>query len=359
MTRGSQSVIVLSVSVTALALACSDDKASTDETKHCAPGTALFGRECVAVETDASLSDAFSSSKDTGDRDDTSNPDAGTALEYDAAPPCAPGTSEDPSTRQCVITDVPFYSVRTPATVLRANGFSTLPIVAVGDLSDAGVSTDSFVFALSREDAGVITPSSTKLTAFGTTDAIFKSCNAVTDPTCAGPVRITMARATDPAAILTTSLPINLVTPSPVGDLVHCPAGASSGWVKGEKVSSVVYGERSFPSVNLANYGDGPYGLTLFAVTGSESWTFYITSGYTAKSPLFPTVFESTDQDSPFFRVSSPVGGSCYNASSRFQIYELTRDKYGDVVALAFAFEQRCNGGDDSLSLGCLRFVRP
>ena len=136
---------------------------------------------------------------------------------------CGPGTEEMQG--QCVPT-TPTYEVLVGASAIPADGYSAIPVYVVSSDQGTNPNADDVVLALSRPNAGSLTPAVLHLGPLGS-NATFIPCNGSQDPACLGPFFITLAQESSPTTVLAQSPMLNLTTQMGVGSDAPCLVGGN------------------------------------------------------------------------------------------------------------------------------------
>src|SRR5690242_15515729 len=101
-------------------------------------------------------------------------PQEGTDIE------CGPGTVLSGSS--CVPSDLPgWYDIRVSTQHVPADGFTKIPVLAIGQNADGSPATDAVIVTLSRPWAGTVSPAASTLPALGST-FYFTPCVATGSP---------------------------------------------------------------------------------------------------------------------------------------------------------------------------------
>src|SRR6185295_14996200 len=107
---------------------------------------------------------------------------------------CGPGTHANGGV--CVPNEHAIYEIRVFSPAFEADGHTKVPVLLIGTLPDGSPATDPVVLTTDRASAGSFVNAHPTLGALGTI-ALFSPCNA-TAADCAGPLRISLALASDP-----------------------------------------------------------------------------------------------------------------------------------------------------------------
>src|SRR5262249_40720003 len=125
-----------------------------------------------------------------------------------------------------------YYDVRWPSVDIPADGYSRIPVLALGRRADGQPALDAVLLYTSRANAGTLAPSALTLTD-GAASSYFTPCLS-SAAGCLGPLQITMALASAPNVAIASSIQVNLVTPTGVGTPVACLTGGNVVFFDGE-----------------------------------------------------------------------------------------------------------------------------
>lgn len=251
------------------------------------------------------------------------------------------------------------YELRVVTNQIPADGYSKVPVLAIGTNMDGTPATDQVVLNTSRAGAGMFTTPAPTLGPLGAS-TFYVSCNAAT-PGCAGPVTLTLAKASAPTVII-ADVDVDLVAPMGVGTPAPCMLGGNVMFFDGTDFifngtmtvtnatwSGTASAKHLAHNVNPSGPGQG------------SNWRLELDSS-SLPIDLGPGVYEMAQRypfqqpDHPGLSISGD-GRGCNTLTGRFQIHELVRDASGLVRSLA-TFEQHCEGGANALR-GCIRYARP
>jgi hypothetical protein len=123
---------------------------------------------------------------------------------------------------QCVASTGAWYDVRVATLNVPADGYSVVPVLAIGRQANGLPALDSVVLTLTRSTAGTLAPSQVTLTGIGSFTQLTPCAN--TSAPCVGPARIVMALASNPTVPVATSEEFNLIAPMGVGTPANCTA---------------------------------------------------------------------------------------------------------------------------------------
>ncbi len=267
---------------------------------------------------------------------------------------CGFGTTLDPLANICRPNLAPgeSYEIRPDRSSAMANGYSSVRLNIFGALADGGLSTEAVILGVSNTWAGSLSPSVTSLSPIGSTNVIFSPCNAAAAPSCAGPVYLTLARASAPSIILAKSNPIELVAPKPVSGIDKCPKGATALRVHGEAVNDVGVVDLA-PSENLDTRYDAtgsPYVSMSF-----PGWKFLFSSPGHLDPGVYDDASYNAPSGNPALSITKGSSTSCRGVG-RFQVHEFSFDN-NKLRSFAVSFESACNPTSAApLVTGCFRY---
>ncbi|MDH3624427.1 MAG: hypothetical protein OES69_08450 [Myxococcales bacterium] len=329
MTRTKSCLLVVSLLVSA----CGDTNTTLVESDvECGAGTHLEGQLCVP---DESLT-CGEGTRQVGDE-------------------CVPDEREAPQSR---------YEVRVAATEISSDGYSKLPVFAIGTLADGTPSQENVLFGVSSPGFGTFTDSVRKLSNTGAT-TFYTACNSAIFPGCDGPFQITLALANAPESVVAMSQEIRLVAPEGVGSMAGCAGGGSVLFLDGDEgdwvhpwIDTIVDTTWSV-TVNP----EGEPDLIDFFLRPTDpdqgsSWNLEFSSQELGQ-PLQPQVygdaqrFPFEDLGRPGFNMSGD-GRGCNQLCARYQIHELEVNG-AQLQRFAATFEQNCECGSSTLR-GCVYY---
>jgi hypothetical protein len=241
---------------------------------------------------------------------------------------------------------------------IAADGHTKTPVLVIGTRVDGTPATERVVLNTDRAGAGTFVDTSPPLGPLGAT-TYYVPCNATT-PGCTGPVRLTLALASDPAAVV-ARLDATLVEPTGVASVAPCMVASRAMFFDGG--DAVFRGTMTVTQGAWA--GVGASNAISIRVMPSQPdqglwWSFAFDTRQLG-APLVPGVYEqaqrvmSTAPDHPGIEVLGD-GRSCGTITGRFQVhaFELQPDATTITRALV-SFEQHCDGGLAMLA-GCVRY---
>ena len=270
--------------------------------------------------------------------------------------PCGLGTEERDGI--CVPID-DHYQLRVVTGAISADGFSKVPVFAIGSLADGSISTKPIVLRVSRPGAGTLASSELTLGPLGAS-TFFTPCNAYTSATCAGPARLTLALASAPDEVL-ASVDITLKVPDGVGSMEPCLLGGNVMFFDG---NDYIYngvltvrdaGWSASGSAHTASVSVDP------SDPGQGLWWDLTFSSQRLGTSLSRGVYENA-QRAPFASPGHPGlnvsgdGRGCNTLTGRFQVHDYELQN-GVAQRIAVSFEQHCEGGASVLR-GCIFYQR-
>jgi len=308
----------------------------------CGPGTQEYEGECVAVGQGGTETDTETDTDSDTDTDTDTDTDRDTDSDDTGAGPIR-------------------YELRVVSSAITADGWSKVPVLALGTHADGSPADDDVVFGTSRFDAGMFDPASTTLAALGST-AHFTACDSTTKG-CTGPVDLTLALASDPATAV-AQVSVDLVEPDGVGDPAECLIGGNvlfadgEGWVYD---GTVVVTEADWDTI-----GERLGGRIAFRVepydADVEYWSLEF-STFQLKKAISVGVYEDAQRvvDAKSGHPGIDIfqtGRSCANLiTGRFEIHEVVWDG-DDLSRFTLTFQQYCNHETIPLN-GCIHYEAP
>src|SRR3954462_15472548 len=196
----------------------------------CGPGTTLDGGVCTAAAPCGAGAHV-----DGGICVSDSVCGAGAHLENGVcAPDVVCGTGTHAVSGQCLADAVgpSRFEIRLPAQDIIADGFSKVPVVAMGTMADGSPSTEPVVLGTSLTGAGTLSPQSFSLPTVGR-DLFFTPCSS-SSPGCSGVVQITLALASAPNTVVAKGWPLTLRAPAGVGSTAPCLGGGNVVFFDGD-----------------------------------------------------------------------------------------------------------------------------
>jgi hypothetical protein len=275
---------------------------------------------------------------------------------------CGPGTHAEGG--QCLVGATGgSYEVRIAATSLPADGYSAVPVLALGTRADGTPAADAVVLSLTAAGAGTLKPAMLTLTPLGAT-SYFVPCDAATSGSCLGMFQVTLALASAPSTVVARSWPVTLVQPTGVGTPAPCQGGGNVVFFDGDAQDFVHPGRDTITQGvwSARSMGTMPSDITI-DVTPSQAgqgsdWSLEFSS-LQLNMPLAAQVY-SDAQRAPFAMPNHPGlevsgdGRGCNEIAGRFQVESL---QLAGTTLKSFTatFEQHCEAGTSALR-GCVHF---
>lgn len=335
-----------------------------DATLTCGPGTHASGSMCVPDDAPLTCGAGTHASGGMCVPDDgglVCGPGThadGTTCVPDASPlTCGPGTHVEGSV--CA-PDVPLppsqFQIRIVTNQIPADGFSKIPVLAIGTAADGSPALVQVVLNMSRAGAGSFQPPAPTLGPLGAT-SYFVPCNAAT-PGCVGPLTLTLALASAPSTPVAT-VDVVLVAPTGVGSPAPCQVGGNVMFFDGNDFiyngvltvtngSWSVTGNADHLALDITPAGAGQ-GLWWNLDFDASDLPIDLTPGVYNMAERYP--FQSPDH--PGLSISGD-GRGCNTLTGRFQVHAYDRSATAVTRALV-TFEQHCEGGALVLR-GCVAY---
>jgi hypothetical protein len=312
----------------------------------CGAGTQEYEGECVATTNGTPNPDADADTDTDSDADTDSDTDTDSDSDSDS-------DSDDTGSGPVR------YELRVVSSAITADGYSKVPVLALGTHANGSPADDEIVFATSRPDAGTFDPASAVLAPLGST-VHFTACDAMTKG-CTGPVDLTVALASDPSTPV-AQVSVDLVEPDGVGDPAPCLIGGNVLFLDGD--GFVFTGTQTVTEAGWESVGDpSRQSRVAVVVTPSdpdqgEKYTLQFSTHATGKL-ITEGVYEDASwaldgKKYPGIDVSS-AGHNCVNAiSGRFEVHEVEWGSY-TPSRLTVTFTQYCNHETVPLT-GCIHY---
>ncbi len=264
---------------------------------------------------------------------------------------CGPGTKVEGDS--CVLVDGARYQVRTAASKVSANGYTPVPLFAIGTNGDGTPATGTMVWGLSRPGLGLLTPLSQTLTSFGASGS-FIPCSSAVDAGCEGAFQVVLSRADQPQTPVASSAMIELVSPLDVYSAQPCQRGGNVLFFDG---SSSDYIHPGMDSITMGSFtANATAGLLPSDIrirvqpTDSKQglWWDLTFSTRMINQPLRTQVYDGAER-AAFAPPGNPgldIGGDgrgCNTIKGRFQIQTLVMEGTA-VKNFTASFEQFCDG---------------
>ena len=321
-------------------------------TISCGPGTTLTGDVCLPADTTGRLVCGL-----------------GTHEEALACIPDAPelscGAGTERQALECVALDATLYDVRLPVLEIPADGYSKIPVLAIGRLADGTPATDAVIFGLSRPNAGTFVSPTKTLTPMGIV-SFFTPCNSAQTPTCTGAFTATLALAAAPATLVGRSVEVVLAAPSGVGTPAACSGGGNVLFFDGDVtdpihpgIDTITVGLWSVTADPAATPDRVQVGVVPSDSGQGSSWQA-VFSSETLSQTLVAQVYDDAQRvdyaapGHPGMDVSGN-GVWCNTLTGRFQVVELEVTGGTTLTRFTATFEQHCGVPDVALR-GCVHF---
>jgi hypothetical protein len=330
--------------------------------------------EDAAAPADAALVGEAGSAVDAAARaaPDASIPDAA-APDEDAAYPaesdaaeaavgltCGPGTHVDLDAGECLSDpDAAYYDLRVPVSTLGADGYSSVPVLALGRLADGSAATDAVIFSVSPANAGTLLPAAETLTSLGAGPS-FVPCNGTTTPSCLGEATLSMALASAPG-VPVAQTGLVLVAPTGIGSDAQCLGGGNVLYFDGDVADYIHPGiERLTGGVFSLSPTPSPATqastVQVSYVNGTTNYIVELSSLHLGQF-LAPDVYTGAER-AAFAGAGHPGmdifgdGRGCNTVSGSFQVEDVT---FSGTTLTSFTatFEQHCEGATAALR-GCV-----
>jgi hypothetical protein len=251
------------------------------------------------------------------------------------------------------------YELALSVTQIPADGFTKIPVLAIGQHADGSPATDAVVLSIAT---GKGTLSSTALSlGIGGTTVEYTPCSSAADPACAGPLKITMALASAPQAVIASTVGLTLVAPTGVGSPAPCLGGGNVLYFDGDTGDYIHPGMQTITGGTFtAQYSADQVSLSVNTSNGATGalWSLTFATDKLGQ-PIGAQVYDNT-QRAPFEASGQPGldvsgdGRGCNTSNGAFQIETLTAT--GTTLhGFTATFEQHCEGATPALH-GCVHF---
>lgn len=270
---------------------------------------------------------------------------------------CGPGTHVEGTTCAPDAAVPPNqFQIRIATNQIPADGYSRIPVLAIGTAADGSPSLVQVVLNMSRAGAGSFQPPAPTLGPLGAT-SYFVPCNAST-PGCVGPLTLTLALASAPSTPVAT-VDVTLVAPTGVGSPAPCQVGGNVMFFDGNDF--IYNGVLTVTSGSWSVSGNAEH--LAFNITpsgtGQGAWWSLDFDASDVPIDLAPGVYDMAQRypfqspDHPGLSISGD-GRGCNTLTGRFQVHAYDHDAAGVTRALV-TFEQHCEGGPAVLR-GCVAY---
>jgi prepilin-type processing-associated H-X9-DG protein len=331
----------------------------------CGAGTHLQGATCVADSTVQIVCGAGTHLEGTVCvRDPSMTCGSGTHLDgslcvANDVVACGPGAHADAG--RCVQDASTVFELRIATTAITADGYTKVPVLALGRNADGSSSAADVILGVSRPGAGTFTPTLFRLGAMGRT-SYFAPCSHA-NAGCTGPFEIQLFLASDPSTVVATSGPLELVAPAGVGSPAACLGGGNVLFFDG---SGYIFSGTQTVTLGTFTTAQTTADTVRIWVTPSDpaqgSWWDVELSSRELGQPLTTQVYGGA-QRAPFASPGHPgidIGGDgrgCNTISGRFEIHELEWSET-TLSRLTATFEQFCEQAPTNVLRGCVHFER-
>jgi hypothetical protein len=305
----------------------------------CGPGTYAVAGQCLPVTADAGQTSA-DGAQDSADGSPILSCGPGTRLVGDQ---CTP--------------DGPTYEVRVAVTTIPADGFSKIPVLAIGHKADGSPADDKVVLSMDRAGAGTFDSPQLMLNSLGASTYFVPCSSAVAG--CTGPLKITLALASAPSVIVASTPTLMLASAAGIGSDAPCLVGGNVIFYSGndfifDGTQTIVLGKWS---------ASGSASDVTIHVTPSDSkqglWWDLEFSTRQLSQQLQAQVYTGA-QRAPFAQPGHPgidIGGDgrgCNTIAGSFQVEDIA---WTNTLLKSFTatFEQHCDEGVPALR-GCVHF---
>lgn len=277
---------------------------------------------------------------------------------------CGAGTQLDGTT--CVPAmpaDGGWYEVRIGATSIPADGYTKIPVLAIGRLPSGAPATDAVLVSVSRPTAGTLLMPSLQLGPLGST-TWFTPCSMAT-ASCAGTAKLELRLTADPLVIVAESELFTLIAPPGVGSTAPCDPSPNALFFDG--MGYIFTGTQLVTQGTFSpNTASGSGNVISFSINPSSStqgqWWSVDFAAPSGAGPLAPQVYPMAERY-PFQAPGSAGldvtgdGRGCNQSSGRFEIHKLTISN-GQLTEFLATFEQFCEKQQSNVLRGCVKYTR-
>lgn len=267
---------------------------------------------------------------------------------------CGPGTERQGN--ECL--PVALFDLRAAVSSIPADGFSKVPVLAIGRNADGTPSTAQVALSVSRLGSGTFSPAVFQLGPLGTTSQFVPCSDASAG--CAGPTEIRLSLASNPSNVLAT-LPMTLAAPTGVGTPAPCLVGGDVMFFDGSGfifngTETVTVGSFTAP---VQSADDVAFTITPSNPGQGSIWNLEFTSVQLGQ-PLAIQVYDDA-QRAPFASPGHPGiqifgdGRACNTIAGRFQLHDLVFAS-GVLRRFTATFEQFCEQDPANVLRGCVHF---
>ena len=245
------------------------------------------------------------------------------------------------------------FEVRVAAQDLNADGFSPVPVLAIGRNADGSPSTEPVVLAVTNPAAGRLSTPAFSLTPTGR--ALFLTPCDSNQPGCTGTFQVTLAKASAPSTPIASSWPLTLHPPAGVGDATPCLGGGNVLFLNGDAGDFIHPG---METINTGTFNVTPSSFHVaISVNAGALWSLNFATDQ-LNLPIGPQVYRDAERW-PFEGPGHPGldvtgnGRGCNTLTGAFQVEDLQTTAAGALTSFTATFEQHCEGAGPALR-GCV-----
>lgn len=318
-------------------------------TLTCGPGTAQQGTQCVAT---------------SGLTCGAGTTQSGNTCVASGSVSCGVGTMLQGS--QCVpttTTSTGWYEVRIGATQVPADGYSKIPVLALGRLPSGAPATDAVAISVSRTSAGTILNPGLTLGELGSM-TYFTPCSSAVNAACAGPAKLEMRLSSNPLQLVAESQTFTLVAPMGVGTTAPCDPYPNALFFDG--TGYIFTGTQLVTNgMFTTNAGSAPTVVTISIDPTVASQGLWWTADFAAPSGSGPLAVQVYPNATRYPFQAPGVAGldvtgdgrGCNQSSGRFQVHRLAfaNSQLSEFIA---TFEQFCENSPSNVLRGCVKYTR-
>ncbi|MBI5507941.1 MAG: hypothetical protein HY903_04200 [Deltaproteobacteria bacterium] len=326
----------------------------SDGTLSCGPGTVQKGAVCLPAPGVGCLVCGAGTHEDSG-----------ACLPNSPEVTCGAGTERVETA--CVALSATSYDVRLPVAEIPADGYSKIPVLAIGRTADGQPSTLPILFAPSRPDAGAFVEPQKTLTPMGII-AYFTPCNAALTPSCTGPFTVTVGLSGATIELVARSAAATLIAPLGLGSAAACLLGGNALFLDGDSGDAVHPGADSvvagvWTGTHLGGAAPNRVSITVVPTDSAQgsSWTTVFSSEALGQS-LNLQVYDFAERVDyaapahPGLAVSGD-GVVCNTLTGRFEVLDWSVQNDTVLTGFTATFEQHCDGAPAVLR-GCVHFAQ-
>lgn len=260
-------------------------------------------------------------------------------------------------------TSTGWYEVRVGATQIPADGYSKIPVLALGRLPSGAPATDAVVLSVSRSSAGSILMPGLTLGELGSM-TYFTPCSSGTNPMCAGPAKLEMRLNNNPTQVVAESQTFTLVAPMGVGTTAPCDPYPNALFFDG--TGYIFTGTQLVTNGTFqSSAGAAPTVISVSIDPTLSSQGSWWTADFAAPSgagPLGVQVYPTAERY-PFQPPGiagldvTGDGRGCNQSSGRFQVHHMAFAN-NQLSEFIVTFEQFCEKSPSNVLRGCLKYTR-